>query len=167
VSSPEISLSRCFGFYRHELTALTAILPRFYDSIHQPTPYKTGRQSTDPSIPKILVLSGSSVQHDNADDGQELFAEGSPSSRSRFSTPGGSILQDVADEIGVPTKWELTDSPRAGSGSVSNTTGMPSSEEKEYSRKLDEDESRGLWVLAGLLASSWLLGKVVNRTLRK
>jgi hypothetical protein len=44
---------------------------------------------------------------------------------------------------------------------------MPSSKEKEYSRKLDEDESRGLWVLAGLLAGSWLLGKVVNRTPKK
>lgn len=42
-------------------------------------------------------------------------------------------------------------------------TGMSNAREKEYSRKLDKDEVKGVWVLVGLLAGSWALGGLVNK----
>jgi len=77
-------------------------------------------------------------------------------SSSRFSTPGGSILQDVADDIGVPTSWE-----------TGETAKMSSTKENDYSRPLDKDEVKGVWVLVGLLAGSWVLGGIVNSAPKK
>lgn len=143
--------------------------PDFYDSIYHPTPYKTGDHSTEPSIPKVLVVSGSSSAQDgDPSSGTDKHGD-SLSTRSRFSTPGGSILQDVADDIGVPTSWDREQSadghPKLDS-SVERT-GSSSTKEQDYSRKLNEEEVRGVWVLVALLAGGWLVGGVVNRAPKK
>jgi hypothetical protein len=114
-------------------------------------------------MPKVLVLS---ANHDNLHESQEPSDrhkhEGSLSSRSRLSTPGGSILQDVGDEIG-----QVTASPQAVLDFSSETTETSNKRGKNHSRKLDRDEVRGVWVLVGLLAGSWVLGGVVNGAPKK
>lgn len=148
-----------------ELPTPIPFYPDFYDSIHHPTPYKTGDHSTEPSIPKVLIVAGSSTHHDGGPshnlDGRDSsdrhqHAE-SLSSRSRFSTPGGSILHDVAIDIGMPTSWEHGQSTESAS----------STKENEYSRKLDKDEVKGIWVLVGLLTGSWILGGIINGAPKK
>jgi hypothetical protein len=83
--------------------------------------------------------------------------KGSLSSHSRFSTPGGSILQHVTDDITVWEHGQLTESSRSAMDSLEGT------KEDGYSRNLDEGEVRGVWMIVGLLAGSWVLGEVINR----
>jgi len=152
VNLPDLSLPDT------ELPTPIPFYPDFYDSIHHPTPYKTGDHSTEPSIPKVLVVSSAHL------DVGPLHEQGL-SSRSRFSTPGGSILQDVADDIGMPTTWKrgLTGGSQTVSGLL-KTKEASSTGDNDYSRRLDGEEVRGVWMLLGLLTGSWVLGGVINRT---
>lgn len=73
--------------------------------------------------------------------------------------------QDVADDIGLPTSWkreQLTDRQKAVLDSLLEKTGTSNAREKDHSRKLDKDEVKGVWVLVGLLAGSWVLGGLAN-----
>jgi hypothetical protein len=56
----------------------------------------------------------------------------------------------------------LTDGQKAVLDSLLAKTGTSNAREKEYSRKLDKGEVKGVWVLVGLLAGSWVLGGLVN-----
>lgn len=86
--------------------------------------------------------------------------KGSLSSHSRFSTPGGSILQHVTDDITVWEHGQLIESSRTAVDSLEETTGT---KENSYSRDLGEGEVKGVWMVVGLLAGSWVLGQIINR----
>jgi hypothetical protein len=76
----------------------------------------------------------------------------------------------AADDTGIPTMpvhGQATVSPQAGLDFVSEAAVTSNTRNKEYSRKLDKDEARGVWVLVGLLAGSWVLGGIVNRAPKK
>lgn len=70
----------------------------------------------------------------------------------------------MAQDIGLPTSFKaarLTEGQRAVVDSLMETTNSVN-QEKQYSRPLDKQEQRGVWVLLGLLGGSWLLGGVMN-----
>jgi len=75
-------------------------------------------------------------------------------------------LQDVVDDISVPTSWDyihLTE----GKQMVLEKAETSSTRKNYYSRKLNEDEVKGVWMLVGLLAGSWILGGIVNGAPKK
>jgi hypothetical protein len=57
----------------------------------------------------------------------------------------------------------LTDGQKAVLDSLLTKTGTSNARERDYSRKLDKDEIKGMWALIGLLAGSWVLGGLFNR----
>ena len=61
----------------------------------------------------------------------------------------------MADDLGVPTTVAL---PGAADGQydVAAKTQTLGAQEKTYSRTLDEDEKKGLWVLFVVFAGSWI-----------
>jgi hypothetical protein len=64
----------------------------------------------------------------------------------------------------MPTTWErgqLTESSQTVLDSL-EAKETTSTRENDYSRKLDKDEVKGIWMLAGLLAGSWVLGGIIN-----
>jgi len=76
----------------------------------------------------------------------------------------------AADDTGIltmPEHGQATASPQAGLDFVSEAAGTSNTRNKDYSRKLDKDEVRGVWVLVGLLAGSWVLGGIVNGAPKK
>jgi len=154
--------------------------PDFYDSIHHPTPYKTTPDVVSDDLPKVLAVAGSATHHGggpthNAHDEPEsndthAFETQSSSRRGHSQSSGSSptptgILQNIADDLGLPASWkrgELTGAQKEVLHGLLETTGTSSTSEKSHSRKLDGDEVRGVLVLFGLLAGSWVAGGVIN-----
>lgn len=160
--------------------------PDFYDSIHHPTPYNPNPETViKDDLPKVLVVAGSSTHHGggpshNAHDGPEsserheheipATTRGASSSSSSASTAPAGFWKDVADDVGLPSSWkrgQLTEGQQAVLDSLLETTGRSSSKEKDHSRTLDKDEVKGVWVLVGLLAGSWVVGGIVNGSPKK
>jgi hypothetical protein len=76
----------------------------------------------------------------------------------------------AADDTGIPTmpeRGQVTASQQADLDFVSETGESSNTKNEDYSRKLDKDEARGVWVLVGLLAGSWVLGGIVNGAPKK
>lgn len=75
--------------------------------------------------------------------------------------PGsGGVFLDVASDLGL---CEFRFSPKPDPKLEAEmkellTYNATAPGEKEYSRKLDQDEIKGLWVLGGILGGSWFLG---------
>jgi len=147
--------------------------PDSYDSIYHPNPYT----SADPLPPKVLVVAGSSTHHGggpshNAFDGPESLDRheyepplSSSSSVTASAISSAGVWQDVADDIGLSGLWnrgQVAGGRKAVLDSLLEKTGTSNAREKDHSRKLDRDEVKGVWVLVGLLAGSWVVGGLVN-----
>jgi hypothetical protein len=76
----------------------------------------------------------------------------------------------AADDTGIPTmpeRGQVTASPQTGLDFMSEAARTSNTRNKDHSRKLDKDEARGVWVLVGLLAGSWVLGGIINGAPKK
>lgn len=88
----------------------------------------------------------------NTDEAFEDEPEPVPSEKQSF-------WRDLADDAGLPRSFKLKkDADQAFD--VAPTT--ETSGEKSYSRTLDSDEVRGLWVLLGLVTGSWIAAGVLK-----
>jgi len=70
----------------------------------------------------------------------------------------GGFWHDVANDSGLPTSVEV----RPIQWKFSETDAATKVTPKSYSRKLNSDEVRGVWVLLGLLAGSWIVSGVTE-----
>jgi hypothetical protein len=116
--------------------------------------------AAEPPLPKLLIVAGADTHHGggpshNLHDEHHPHTDVHVDSSARTTT---GFWQDVAQDIGVPTNI-LKDTQRAVFDHIPDTSGTVSS---RHSRTLDKDETKGVWVLFGLLAGSWILGGVVN-----
>jgi len=108
-----------------------------------------------PSIPKILVVAGSSTHGawgptHHLEPAESYGVEPRPMP----STPTGGLRglwADIADDLDIPRNITL------GAAQHSLAEQLPL-RTAGHSRDLDRDEKRGLWVFLGLLGGSWLLG---------
>ncbi|KAH7889216.1 hypothetical protein F5I97DRAFT_485600 [Phlebopus sp. FC_14] len=144
-------------------------LPDFWDSAR----LKPKTAPTDePELPKLHVVSGPSTHPYggptyNLEKDQEADAVAStvpsadeaPKGEPKQTGTGIGMLsfwREVADDIGLPRTIRWTPAQT-----------NPSSEQQHtYSRPLNEQERRGLYVLLGLVVGSWVVGGVVNRSPR-
>lgn len=109
----------------------------------------------------MVAVAGATTHHgggptynlSTSDEGEGFEEEPEP-------VPSGkqSFWQDLADDAGLPRSFKLKKAD--DQFDVAPTT--ETSGEKSYSRTLDSDEVRGLWILLGLVAGSWVAAGVLQ-----
>jgi len=112
--------------------------------------------SLEPTTPKILTVSHPET-HPGGGPSHNLYqmSESTPSSSLKdglTSSSEAGFWSGVANDLGLPI------SVKGSSEMPEGSTATP----KKYSRKLDSDEVRGLWVLLGLVGGSWILAGVAK-----
>jgi len=84
------------------------------------------------------------------------------------STQGG-ILQDIIDDLGLPTP--LFKAPQDPAAALEALPYAPQSDaspsETSYTRPLDKDDKTGLWVLLGIFLGSWVVAGVAAPSRKK
>ncbi|RDX56730.1 hypothetical protein OH76DRAFT_1395849 [Lentinus brumalis] len=119
--------------------------------------------------PKVVVVGGEET-HPGGGPSHNLYSPSSSSESSPTSAPRpapktavGQLLVDMADDLGVPTSFKLAGDVNEHYD-VAAKTETSGAQEKTYSRKLDADEKKGLWVLFGVFASSWIAASAFAST---
>jgi hypothetical protein len=121
-------------------------------------------QSTDPPLPKLVLVAGADTHHGggpsyNLHDihGHSTYLTDShivPHPTPAAPTTGG-VFHDVAQDIGLSDVNEVGKAWKKTMNDRQHTVGQ--------SKKLDEDEAKGVWVLLGLLAGSYVIAGIVNK----
>ena len=79
----------------------------------------------------------------------------SPDSPGPSASTATGLVQDVMDNLGIPPSLDLKKA-------VTEMLAQPPEKFKGQSRELSRDERKGVWVLLGLLAGSWVAGGVLG-----
>ncbi|GBE81936.1 hypothetical protein BKA93DRAFT_829001 [Sparassis latifolia] len=108
----------------------------------------------EPSQPKVIAVAGA-VTHPGGGPSHNLYTEDVIAEPAPTNMSTG-FWSDVAHDLNIPTSFNLSP-PHAGYD-VHETTSTSGAQERSHSRTLDKDEVRGIWLLLGLLAGSWLAG---------
>lgn len=137
-------------------------VPDFWDS-SSPKP-----EPIEPSHPKLHVVSGSATHPDggptyNLEKPQDAVVIEEvvviePEGQAKPAIDSG-LFRDLASDLGLPRSF------RAGEA-VSNVVRAAKEQGPDVhakSRPLNNEQTRGVWVLLGLLAGSWIVGGWVNR----
>ncbi|TFK54761.1 hypothetical protein OE88DRAFT_1653245 [Heliocybe sulcata] len=147
--------------------------PDFWESSLEKTPHAAVAEPLEPGLPKLLVVGGSETHHGGGPSSQaheiedpsrappQSYPSSSPSSSSGFA----SFFHNLAGVLGIPPGGLKLPQRAEEAKRVLSEMGVPESMEtssagKNYERKLDAQEKRGVWVLLGLLAGGWLIGGV-------
>lgn len=119
-------------------------------------------EPTEPSHPKLYVVSGSATHPDggptyNLEKPIEVEEiEETTSEKPSESAGEQGFFRDLADDLGLPRTSSVGQA-------VSNIVKEQGPEMHAKSRPLNNEQSKGVWVLLGLLAGSWIIGGWVNR----
>ncbi|KAG1905794.1 uncharacterized protein F5891DRAFT_626721 [Suillus fuscotomentosus] len=137
-------------------------VPDFWDS-SSPKP-----EPIEPSHPKLHVVSGSATHPDggptyNLEKPQDAVVIEEvvviePESQSKPAIESG-LFRDLADDLGLQRSFQVGQA-------VSNVVRAAKEQGPDLhakSRPLNNEQARGVWVLLGLLAGSWIVGGWVNR----
>ena len=127
----------------------------------------------EPEVPKVIVVAGDSARADSTHISASIpehvtveYHHAEP-----VSVPKASNLRtlfgDVADDLMIPkdlnafkySKGRLPLHEDFEETSTSTETGMS----KYHNRTLDRDQARGIWVIAGLFAGSWVAGGLLKK----
>ncbi|THH17811.1 hypothetical protein EW146_g3082 [Bondarzewia mesenterica] len=94
-----------------------------------------------------------------------IVADESEPSADIPSGPKG-ILVDIAEDLGLPTTFPLRPAAQAQKDlleGLPEETGTSTGQGKDYTRKLDRDEVRGVWLALGALAGAWVAGGLLRK----
>lgn len=137
-------------------------VPDFWDS-SSPKP-----EPIEPSHPKLHVVSGSATHPDggptyNLEKPQdaviiEEVVVIEPEGQAKPAIESG-LFRELANDLGLPRTFRVGEA-------VSNVVRAAKEQGPDVhakSRPLNNEQTRGVWVLLGLLAGSWIVGGWVNR----
>jgi len=116
---------------------------------------------TESTLPKLLVVAGADTHHGGGPSHNlldEHHSHNTDDSESSVKITPSGFWQDVVQDIGIPTNIYGKDTKLAVFDHVLDTFGSVT----QHTRTLGKDETRGVWILLGLLVGSWVLGGVVN-----
>lgn len=126
----------------------------------------------EPQVPKIIVVAGDSARadstHISASIREHVTVEHHHAEPA--SVPKASNLRtlfiDVADDLMLPKdlnafKYSKCQLPHGDFEEMSTSTGTGMS--KFHNRTLDNDQVRGIWVIVGLFAGSWVAGGLLKK----
>jgi hypothetical protein len=123
----------------------------------------------EPQIPKVIVVAGDDARADSthifADVREHVAGEHQPASVSKASNLR-SLYHDIADDLTLPKDLSAL-KPSKGRlplrddmfEEISTSTGIS----KIHFRTLNSDQVRGVWVIVGLIAGSWLAGGLLKK----
>jgi hypothetical protein len=122
----------------------------------------------EPQVPKVIVVAGDSARADSVSvPVQEHVAVAVEHHAEPPSDPKDSNLRslfhDVADDLVLPKDLSVLKSNKALSDDFIEEAFTPTSRSKFHYRTLDKDEVRGVWILLGLFAGSWLAGGLFKK----
>lgn len=111
-------------------------------------------------MPKMVAVAGSATHYGGGptyslSSSEEIIEdepEPAPSEKQSF-------WRDLADDGGLPRSFRLR---KVADQAFDVAPTTEPSGEKSFSRTLDSDEVRGLWVLFGLVAGSWIAAGVLQ-----
>lgn len=125
-------------------------------------------------VPKVIVVAGDSARADSTHISESIpehvtiehHHHAEPSSVPKTSNLR-TLFTDVADDLMLPkdlnafkySKGRLHLHQDFEETSTSTETGMS----KYHNRTLDRDQARGIWVIAGLFAGSWVAGGLLKK----
>jgi len=127
----------------------------------------------EPQVPKVIVVAGDSARadstHISASIREHVTVEhhhAEPASV-RKASELRNLCIDVADDLMLPKdlnafKYSKGRLPLHGDfeeTSTSTETGLS----KSHNRTLDNDQVKGVWVIAGLFAGSWVAGGLLKK----
>jgi hypothetical protein len=150
---------------QHQLVHIVCLLFPIPTRAHPIQPYvpdfwhsKPHLPVLDHPIPKLVVVAGSDTHHAGGPSHNlhDIHTEPSVHVQPTIASPSSGLVHDVMDDIGVaiPPSFRTT---------VTDILAQPSEKFKGQSRELDKDETRGVWLLLGLLASSWVASGVLAK----
>ncbi|KAH9843030.1 uncharacterized protein C8Q71DRAFT_735623 [Rhodofomes roseus] len=104
--------------------------------------------------PKMVAVAGSATHHGGGPthslSSDEAYVE---EDTTPAKSENKSIWRDIVDDLNLPTSFKPS---KVADQAFDVAAKTETSGEKSHSRTLDSDEVRGLWVLLGLLAGSWV-----------
>ena len=74
-----------------------------------------------------------------------------------------SVFLDIADDAVLPKDLDVLKVPKNRRGVFHEETTTSVGERKFHTRTLDKDEIRGVWIILGLFAGSWLAGGLLKK----
>jgi hypothetical protein len=127
-------------------------------------------KTVDPPLPKLVLVTGADTHHGGGpthnlhdEHGRSAYLTDShivPSTTVATPISSGGLLHDVAQDLGIPPTLNVREVRKVLADL------MPQTSTKDPhvgpSRKLDEDEARGIWVLLGLLVGSYVAAGIIN-----
>lgn len=106
-----------------------------------------------PETPNLIAVAGDAT-HISASPSHNLFtASETATSEPVKSSKDKTLLEDLAEDMFLPTSFPKLQTEGADLMQVTNTSGA---QEKDHSRTLDREEKNGLWVLLGVFLGSWV-----------
>lgn len=135
-------------------------VPDFWESSKNKDPEPIQEVTT----PKLVLASGESTYHGGGPSlnlyQYPVEPSESGSSQALKSSGTGGIFADMVDDLGLSGFRFLPKADLKLQAEMvdSLTYHATTPAQKEFSRSLDEDERKGLWVLLGIIGGGWLLG---------
>ncbi|KAH9005296.1 hypothetical protein EDB86DRAFT_2882766 [Lactarius hatsudake] len=122
----------------------------------------------EPHVPKVIVIAGDSSRADSShilDPVREHVDLDHHSLDPKVSNLR-SLFLDVADDVALPKDLDVLKVTKNRQGPLDDlieetTTSVGDS--KFHTRTLDKDEVRGVWIILGLFAGSWLAGGLLKK----
>ncbi|KAF8274889.1 hypothetical protein EI94DRAFT_4164 [Lactarius quietus] len=123
----------------------------------------------EPHVPKVIVIAGDSSRADSShilEPIREHVDIDHPSSDQKVSNLR-SVLLDIADDAVLPKDldvFKVTKNRHAVFDElIEETTTSVGGESRFHNRTLDKDQVRGVWIILGLFAGSWLAGGLLKK----
>lgn len=127
----------------------------------------------EPHVPKVILIAGDSARADSVSvpirehDSLELHhTEPSATAAAPNVSNARSLFLDVADDLVLPKDLSALKPLKGRLPQPDDLIDVPSiatGTSRFHTRTLDKDEVRGLWIILGLFAGSWLAGGLFKK----
>jgi hypothetical protein len=125
----------------------------------------------EPQIPKVIVIAGDSARADSISvpvpghiSLEPHHAEASATATAPNVSNMRSLFLDVADDLVLPKDLSALKPLKGRLPQPDDLIdGTSSAMNRFHTRTLDKDEVRGLWIIFGLFAGSWLAGGLLKK----
>lgn len=156
---------------------LQPFTPDFWESSRAKAEAARALLLEEPQVPKVIVVAGDSSRADSMHISSEhLGVEHHPTAHHAEPAPAPknsnlrSLFLDVADDLTLPKDLSALN-PSKGKlplrddlfEELSTSTEQSTEMRKFHFRTLDKNQIRGVWVILGLFAGSWLAGGLLKK----
>jgi hypothetical protein len=127
----------------------------------------------EPQIPKVIVVAGNAAHADLVhvsaparEHVSVLEHHAEPSSSAPEVSNLRGLFLDIADDVPLPRDlsiFKINKAQQALLDDLIEETSTSTGKSGFHTRTLDKDEVRGVWIILGLFAGSWLAGGLLRK----